>query len=136
MQPPSRRTAERPRGFAVVELLVALTIVAILAAVVLVVVDSATNDPYASQCRAEARAFDQAVQHYYLRHEPHVWPRSGTSNSVLAVVVALRVQGDLDTTSLARAIGHLDGSQRTPVDTVKGWRYDFERHTTDATGCG
>jgi prepilin-type N-terminal cleavage/methylation domain-containing protein len=128
--------ADRHRGFALVEVLVVLVIVAIVAAVVLVAVDSAANDPSAARCRAEAREFESAVHRYYERHDPHVWPPSGRSNSVLTVAVALRVQGDLDSNSLARSIGHLDGSQRTPVDTVKGCTYDFDAHTTDATRCG
>ena len=123
-------------AFALVELLVGVVIVAIVGAVVLIVVDTATHDPSAQQCRTEARDFKSAVDRYFERHNPHVWPPSGRSNSVLTVAVALRVQGDLDTTSLARSIGHLDGSQRTPVDTVRGWTYDFDRHTTDVTRCG
>jgi prepilin-type N-terminal cleavage/methylation domain-containing protein len=136
MRPSTPAPAERRRGFALVELLVALVIVAIVAAVVLVAVDSATDDPSAGRCRAEAREFEQAVHRYYERQDPHEWPPSGRSHSVLTVAVALRVQGDLDSNSLARSIGHLDGSQRTPVDTVKGWTYDFDAHTTDATRCG
>ncbi len=125
----------KARGFALVEVLVALVIVAIVTGVVLLVVNTVTYDASASQCRTEARGFQNAVHRYYERHNPHEWPPSGKTNSVLAVTLALRLQGDLDGSSLAASIGHLDGSQRTPVDTVKGWTYDFDRHTTDDAAC-
>jgi prepilin-type N-terminal cleavage/methylation domain-containing protein len=122
------------RGFALVEVLVGLVIVAILAGVVIVVVNSVGYDASAEACRQEASAFKRAVDQYYARHEPHVWPSGGSSNSVLTTAYAMKITGDLET-EVATALAHLDGSQRGVADSTPGWTYDFDRHTTDTAGC-
>jgi hypothetical protein len=121
-------------AFALVELLVGLVALAIVAALVVVVVNSVGYDAGAEACRKEALEFESAVNRFYERHEPHTWPPAGKDNSVAQVAQALSVRGDLQT-SPAEALAHLDGSQRTLPTADKGWRYNFDAHTTDDTGC-
>ncbi len=123
------------RGFALVEALVALVVVAILVGVAILVVDTVGYDPSAAACRREAARFEKAVAHYHARDNKSAWPPRGQGATVLGTAATLRAGGDLDVASLGDAVAHLDASQRVDGVTRRGWTYDFETHHTDAARC-
>jgi hypothetical protein len=120
-------------AFALVELLVGLVALAIVAALVIVVMNSVGYDGSAETCRKEALEFEAAVRRYYELEKK--WPAGGDTNSVAVVAGRLKTSGVL-VADVATATAHLDGSQRVITDDSTGWMYDFNTHTTDDTRCG
>jgi competence protein ComGC len=127
------RVARSTRGFALVELLLAALVLSILVAVIVMTIANINNDGSSPRaCRTEAREFAVAAQSYHKRHDNRAWPDDHTNESVELTNAALVFTGELPKGHLR----YLDGSQRSPASSSKGWTYDFKAHTTNALGCG
>jgi prepilin-type N-terminal cleavage/methylation domain-containing protein len=137
---PSGRAAAMPmevhmrqRGFAFVEIAVGLVVLAIVASIVIMAVSKPSHTGAVVSCQQDAKAFEQSVHDYYYKHHEQAWPSKGAHGSVYAIAIALIGFGGLDGSH--NVLAHLDGSQRTPVTTMHGWKYDFAHDRVDASGC-
>ncbi len=119
------------RGFVLVEVLIAILVLSILAAVVVMIVSPSDNKNAAKQCISDALTFQDAVHVAHERSAAKKWPDE-QANSVEAVALALALEAGYT----GDAQRHLDGSQRRPVTAYKGWKYNFATHTVDTTNCG
>ena len=122
----------RDRGFAFVEIVLALVVVAIVGAVVIMAVSKPSHHNAMVSCQKEAAAFADAVHVYHEKHENTAWPDTNAKGSMYAVSLALTIGSNLDSKN---PLAHLDGSQQKPVTLKHGWTYDFTNHTVDASGC-
>ncbi len=122
----------RDRGFAFVEVALGLLVVAIVAAIVLMAIAKPSHANAIAACQIEARTFSEAVTVYHARHENKAWPDTNANHSVYAVSLALTIGSNLDSRD---PLTHLDGSQRNPESSARGWTYNFDNHTVDASGC-
>jgi hypothetical protein len=112
-------------GLLAVAIVVAITVTAM----------SSPADHAAEQCRADANAFTVAVSRFYEQATPHAYPLDGSPESeptLGAVSLALRAKGLLPPGDPFR---YVDGTQRRPLTTDKGWVYDFENHVAIDAGC-
>ncbi len=122
----------RDRGFAFVEVALVLVVVAIVAAGVIMVFAKPDHANAVAGCQREASAFSDAVRIYHEHHDNKAWPDTNASHSVYAVSLALTIGSNLDSKD---PLTYLDGSQRSPVSAARGWTYNFDNHTVDASGC-
>jgi len=74
------------RGFTLIELLVVIVILGVLAAVVVFAVGGITSKGKASSCTIEVRTVNTALQAYYAKTDPSVYPPAGTAASMMAVL--------------------------------------------------
>ena len=118
------------RGFAVVEVLLALVVVSILVAVLLMAIANVDDNGVGKSCRTEAREFDAAVRQYHKDHDNKAWPDDHSNGSVQLTADALVLDHSRP------SLKHLDGAQRVPSTNQRGWTYDFKNHTTNSLGCG
>ena len=121
----------RDRGFAFVEIVLGLVVVAIIAAVVIMVVSKPNHTNAVAGCQREAAAVNDAVNVYHERHGggKTAWP-SDEHHDMKEVEQSL-----LGFSNLSQGFKYLDGSQRKPVSTARGWIYSFSSHTVDEYGC-
>jgi prepilin-type N-terminal cleavage/methylation domain-containing protein len=124
-------THMRARGFAFIEVVLGLVVVAILASIVIMVATKPNHASAVTACQKEAKAVDQAVRVYHARHDNVGWP-SSAHHKMSEVAESLLAFSNLDPSYGFR---YLDGSQRQPPTQVHGWTYDFKNHTVNEFGC-
>lgn len=121
----------RQFGFALVEVLVIATIVAIIVGFTIVAV-TATRPDHTSQkaCQKDAVAFQKAVSNFHAKEGR--WPgERDTSKELSAVVDELILKGYIPRS----LVDHVDGSLRVPTTEDRGWLYDFDHHVTFSATC-
>jgi competence protein ComGC len=118
------------RGFALVEILLALLALSILVAIAVMAVANTNGHGVDKSCRTEAHDFDVAVRAFHRDHDNKDWPDDHADGSVQLTADALVRDGSRP------SLTHLDGAQRVPSNNNRGWTYDFRTHTTNELGCG